>query len=193
MSSFPLASSATSFIFSLRALISSSCFWATDWKQTTTKNIKQNNNRRTPTFQVLSLVCRPHLPNLYLHSFWSIGLVYQYTLNSEVTTWLALGKTKTHGKIMGKFHGSLTENATIHGQKSFQGRPAVKFTFCSQLSLAFSNIVKIPWSKRRGTYHSVGIELFELPVLINQRSPVFLPLLGQVHKSLCTRIHNTLQ
>ena len=96
-------------------------------------------------------------------------------------------------QTMGKFPGSLTENSTIHGLKNFLGRPAVKFTFGSQLSLAFSNIVKLPRSKRSGTYHSVGIELFELPILINQRSPVFLPLLSQVHKSLCTRIHNTLQ
>ena len=52
---------------------------------------------------------------------------------------------------------------------------------------------KIPGGKGTGTNHSVGIKLFELPVLINQGRPVFLPLLSQVHKSLCTRIHNTLQ
>lgn len=48
---------------------------------------------------------------------------------------------------MGKFPGSLTENASIRELKSFLGRPPVTFTFGSQWSLAFWNVVKIPWSK----------------------------------------------
>lgn len=47
--------------------------------------------------------------------------------------------------------------------------------------------------KIENTNRSVGIELFQLPILINQRSPVLLPLLSQVHKSLRTGIYNTLE
>ena len=47
--------------------------------------------------------------------------------------------------------------------------------------------------KMENTNRSVGIELFQLPILINQRSPVLLPLLSQVHKSLRTGIYNTLE
>ena len=47
--------------------------------------------------------------------------------------------------------------------------------------------------KMENTNRSVGIELFQFPILINQRSPVLLPLLSQVHKSLRTGIYNTLE
>ena len=61
----------------------------------------------------------------------------------------------------------MEKNATIGALKSSLGKPAVKFTSWSQVSLAFSNIVKMPLGKRRGTNHSVGVELFQLPVLID--------------------------
>lgn len=42
------------------------------------------------------------------------------------------------------------------------------------------------------TYHSVSIKLLQFSVLLYQRCPVFLPLLCQANKSLCTGINHTL-
>lgn len=42
------------------------------------------------------------------------------------------------------------------------------------------------------TYHPVSIKLLQFSVLLYQRCPVFLPLLCQANKSLCTGIHHTL-
>ena len=42
------------------------------------------------------------------------------------------------------------------------------------------------------TYHPVSIKLLKFSVLIYQRCPVFLPLLCQANKSLCTGINHTL-
>ena len=80
----------------------------------------------------------------------------------------------------------------------------VRFLAITQLSLFFSHYLatrshtntkemKSRIQKMENTNRSVGIKLFQLPILINQRSPVLLPLLSQVHKSLRTGIYNTLE
>lgn len=129
MSSFPRASSATSFIFSRRDFISSSCFWASDWEQETQR-------------------------------------VKKYTrIKNDLTT-----------------HGGRTTDSTDLHCTILLALSHFSSLYCFfKGDLCFSQ-----------TYHSVSIKLLQFSVLLYQRCPVFLPLLCQANKSLCTGINHTL-